>query len=101
MQTERINEHIEKIDEFFRSKFNKTEHEHLLGRTVKLGEEVGELCEAVLNDNAEQIGVKNTDLPSEVADVIISTLLIAKVKDLNVWDEVEKKLKAVRIKNSI
>lgn len=59
--------------------------ERLLSRTVKLNEEVGELCEAVLAEAGQQPRKDQVfDLEGEIADVIITTLLVAKQKNIDV-----------------
>jgi len=69
----------------------------ILFRTVKLNEEVGELCEAVLSYFSSQrkeklAGFDKNDLDDEFADVIITTLLLAKVMDVDVGKALEKKV---------
>lgn len=76
---------------------NFTHRERLLSRTVKLNEEVGELCEAILADTEQQPRKnKDFDLESEIADVIITTLLIAKEKNIDVTTALEKKMKKIK-----
>ncbi|MCK5042910.1 MAG: hypothetical protein KAJ20_00855 [Candidatus Aenigmarchaeota archaeon] len=69
----------------------------ILLRTVKLNEEMGELCEAVLSYFNSQrkeklVGFDKSDLDDEFADVIITTLLLAKVMDVDVGKALEKKV---------
>ena len=90
-----INTDIKRIDEYFRSNAEKyTERERTYARMVKLNEEVGELCEAILyeNDPHQRHKGKPIDLDSELADVIICSLLMANGREKDVWDEVRKKL---------
>ncbi len=54
--------------------------ERVFARTIKLSEEVGELAEAVLASESLQSkskSYKETSLEQELADVIITTLLLA------------------------
>ena len=66
----------------------------MLERVVKLNEEVGELCEAILTeyDHNQRKKDKSIDLDDEIADVIICTLLLAELRDENIWEVVDKKL---------
>jgi NTP pyrophosphatase (non-canonical NTP hydrolase) len=69
----------------------------ILARTVKLGEEFGELCEEVLAHNSKQRKQKldnhyKQNLPEEFADVIITTLLLAKTMDVDIEKALEEKM---------
>ena len=103
MEIRKIEKYIEVLDTHFRVKFkNSSEYERMLTRAVKLNEEVGELCEAVLHEGKEQREDKGgIDFGGEIADVIISTLMLARVKDVDVWGEVEKKLEKIKDWNDI
>ena len=71
--------------------------ERMLSRTVKLNEEVGELCEAVLAESNQQPRKGKTfDLEGEIADVIITTLLIAKQKEINVNEALITKIEKIK-----
>ncbi|MDC1205555.1 hypothetical protein N8083_01770 [Candidatus Pacebacteria bacterium] len=85
---------LEKIDPLL-SDADFSHRERTFSRTVKLTEEVGELCEAVLADaNQQQRKNKNFNLEEEIADVLITSLLIANHKNLDInqalTDKVEK-----------
>ena len=77
---------------------NYPDHEkRIMARTIKLSEEVGELCDEVLAFNAMQRREKqenhdSTNLPDEIADVLIVTLLLAKAMDVNVEKALEGKI---------
>lgn len=93
--TKEIIDTIQKIDSYFRQNDpSMSERERIFSRVVKLNEEVGELCEAVLyeQDMNQRAKDKNIDLDSELADVIICTLLLAQNREKNIVDEVIKKL---------
>lgn len=95
MNLEHLNENMKKFDEHFRQTGDSmTEKERLFSRVVKLNEEVGELCEAVLyeNDTNQRTKDKVIDLDSELADIIICTLLLAHGRPKNIWSEVDKKV---------
>ena len=77
-----------------------TQQEKILARTVKLTEELGELCNEVLAFNGDQRKEKlhnhNTDtLSEEFADVIIVALLLAKTMDVNVEEALRKKIEKI------
>lgn len=66
----------------------------ILARTVKLSEEVGELCNEILSFNKFQRKeklCKERNLDGEIADVIITTLLLAETVNVDV-------AKALRLK---
>ena len=92
---EKISERLQKIDNHFRKiSPDWSERERLFSRVVKLNEEVGELCEAVLyeNDSAQRQKKKKMDLDAELADILIVTLLIAQSREKDIWEELDKKL---------
>jgi NTP pyrophosphatase (non-canonical NTP hydrolase) len=71
-----------------------------LARMVKLTEEVGELAEQVLAHKALQRSDKlekreATDLPDEFADVILTTMLLAKTMDVDMHDALAKKIEKI------
>jgi NTP pyrophosphatase (non-canonical NTP hydrolase) len=95
MNIEKLTSDLQKFDNYFRDHGEAlTEKERLFSRVVKLNEEVGELCEAVLCefDSNQRKKEKEIDLDAELADVIICTLLLAQNRPKNIWDEVEKKV---------
>jgi NTP pyrophosphatase (non-canonical NTP hydrolase) len=90
-----ITERIQKIDAYFReTNTSMSERERIFSRLIKLQEEVGELAEAVLyeNDTNQRKKEKTIDLDSELADVMISTLVLAYGRERDVWTEIDKKL---------
>lgn len=93
---EEINKKLEAIDSHFR-KTETSEETRLLQRTVKLNEEVGELCEAVLCeiDPNQRDKKKEIDFASELADVAVCTLMLARSKNIDLLEEVNKKLEKV------
>lgn len=75
----------------------QTDKEKLYARTIKLNEEVGELCEEILAHNKDQREEKlqnksNDDLAYEIADVLITTLLIAEFLHIDPNDALQKKI---------
>jgi len=77
-----------------------TKSERILSRTVKLGEEFGELCDDVLSASKDQRKeklekLKEDNLSGEFADVIITTLLLAKSMDVDIKKALEKKIEKI------
>ena len=75
-------------------------HKRSLGRIVKLNEEIGELCEAVLCElglqrKAKLNKYKRSQLQDELGDVIITTMLLAKELDIDVKKSIKKKIKKI------
>lgn len=97
--TEEFSREIERIDDALVAKFGGSvqDERRLLERTVKLSEEVGELSEAVLSYLGGQRDVKLEDfkkshLDGEIADVIITALIIARSTDTDVSAAINDKL---------
>ncbi|NCF74868.1 MAG: hypothetical protein GWO87_00045 [Xanthomonadaceae bacterium] len=79
---------------------NSTQQEKILARTVKLTEELGELCNEVLVFNGDQRQEKlnkynKNNLPNEFADVIITALLLAKSMDVDIKKALTDKIKKI------
>ena len=88
-----------RITEAFSGKLS-TRQETVLARTVKLTEELGELCEEVLSFNGYQRQEKldaydKKNLSHEFADVIITTLLLAKSMDVDIRSALAEKIKKI------
>ena len=76
------------------------QEKRILARTVKLTEELGELCDEILAHNSIQRKQKldnhNKDnLSEEFADVIITTLLLAKAMNVDIEKALERKIEKV------
>jgi NTP pyrophosphatase (non-canonical NTP hydrolase) len=76
------------------------QEKRILARTVKLTEELGELCDEVLAHNSLQRKQKldnhdKENLPEEFADVIITALLLAKAMNVDIEKALEKKVEKV------
>jgi NTP pyrophosphatase (non-canonical NTP hydrolase) len=76
------------------------QEKRILARTVKLSEELGELCNAILATHSMQRKEKlanhnRKNLSEEFADVIITTLLLAKSMDINIEKALEEKVKQI------
>ena len=73
------------------------QEKRILARTVKLSEELGELCDEVLSFNAMQRKDKmgnydGENLAEEFADVLITTLLLAKSMDVDIEEALKIKI---------
>ena len=76
------------------------QEKRILARTVKLSEELGELCNEVLSFNSLQRKEKmeNHDagnLSEEFADVLITALLFAKAMNINIEKALEGKIEKI------
>lgn len=91
----------EQNEKLISSKSDVRLSERVLARMVKLTEEVGELADEVLasqgDQRQEKMGEKNKEsLENEVADVLITTLLLAEILNVDVSVSLEKKMKKIR-----
>ena len=79
---------------------DKTQTEWIYAQTIKLNEEVGELCEEVLAENGDQRAekLKNRDpnaLAYEIADVITTALVLADELDIDINKAIKEKMKKI------
>lgn len=106
MNFEYFKKFIEEQDQLFRSlDTTLSEKEHVLYRTIKIGEEYGELCDAILSSGGNQRKNKLTkykegDLEGEFADVIITTFLLAEAMKINLYDAIIKKTEKIKNKHN-
>lgn len=96
-----INEYSQKLE----SKFGKYDDKEklILSSTVKLTEELGELCDEVMTFNSRQHKEKLADhddenLPAEFADVLLAVFMLAKDMDVNLDEAVKKKIEKIKTK---
>ncbi|MFH0712793.1 MAG: MazG nucleotide pyrophosphohydrolase domain-containing protein [Candidatus Jorgensenbacteria bacterium] len=99
MQLKGLRKFIKKEDKRLRKHYGnyKDEEKRILARTVKLTEELGELCDEVLTYSSLQRDekLKNHDkdnLLEEFADVVITTLLLAEVMNVNIEKALKRKI---------
>jgi NTP pyrophosphatase (non-canonical NTP hydrolase) len=76
------------------------QEKRILTRAVKVSEELGELCQEVLLHNSLQRKEKmakrsDEKLAEEFADVLITTLLLAKAADINIEKALESKMQKI------
>jgi len=79
---------------------DETKDKRTLFRTIKLMEEMGELCEEVLGFSCTQRKEKMRErdeekLEEELADVLIVLLLLAENMEADVFSAVKKKIKKI------
>jgi len=102
MLSKELLEYIDWQDEHLRSLHGNysDEQKRALARTVKLQEESGELAEAVLAwcsfQRSEKMENKAMKMPNEIADVIITTLLIAKTTGIDVNEALREKIAVIK-----
>ena len=99
MEIKELMDFITLEDKRLKEKFGHyaDEEKRTLARTVKVGEEFGELCDEILSKMSLQRKEKLTksdkeNLEKEFADVIITTLLLAKSIDIDVAKAIENKI---------
>ena len=75
------------------------QEKRILARTVKLTEELGELCNEILAhisfQRKQKLDNHKENLPEEFADVIITTLLLAKAMNIDIEKALKKKIEKV------
>ena len=90
-----IQQKITTLDKHFKStNTDFSERERVFSRVIKLNEEVGELCEAVLAelDKNQREKDRSISVDDELADVMICALLLAEQRNVPLWKNVEEKL---------
>ena len=97
MELKELLKFIELQDGRLKRYYNIDKDKQILARAVKLAEEVGELSNEVLahsslqsKDKLEKID--KTNLSVEFADVIITTLLLAKAMDVDIESAIDNKV---------
>lgn len=90
---------IEKFEQLYELFYSKASEKHPVFQAAKIAEETGEAINLVFKlvgfrretYNVEEIREK---LSSELADVVITTFVCAKICDVDLWIAVDKKLNA-------
>lgn len=104
MSFEEFQEFIDGQDAPFRS-LNQQDQEvqRIFARTIKLGEEYGELCDEVLASAGDQRKDKldeSRELEGEFADVVITTFLLAKAMNVDMSEALSMKIKKIQEKHN-
>ena len=102
MQFEDLKAFIKKEDGRLREQYGPTldQEKRALARTVKLVEEVGELCSEVLARQTLQRQEKlersaGSNMANEFADVIITVLLLAETMGVNIEEALARKIETI------
>ena len=102
MELKKLLKFIEIEDEYLKKYYGgySDQEKRILARTVKLTEELGELCNEVLTHNSLQKKQKldnhdKENLSEEFADVVITTLLLAKAMNIDIEKALERKVEKV------
>ena len=102
MELKDLKKFIKKEDKRLRASYGnyKDEEKRILARTVKLAEELGELCDEVLAYNSFQRKDKLAkhdvnNLPEEFADVLITTLLLAEAMKVDIDKALKTKIEKI------
>jgi NTP pyrophosphatase (non-canonical NTP hydrolase) len=95
-----IKQENQRLDKFL-GKRRRNQQTRAFAQTVKVNEEVGELCNAVLDNYSLQRKKKSkkgkeNELVKELADVLITTLLLADTLKIDVKKALEKKTKLIK-----
>jgi len=106
--TDEFLEWINDVDRRLVEKYKIDTHDdkRILARTVKLSEEVGELSEAVLSYVSDQRAEKldqfdKSHLDAEIADVIITALVIARATKTDANVAIINKLKIIQERGGV
>ncbi len=105
MNLETFQQFIDEQDALFRSRpsMGQTDKDRVFARTIKLGEEYGELCDEVLASVGDQRKGKldeDRDLEGEFADVVIVTFLLAKAMNVDMASALENKIQKIKEKHN-
>ncbi len=98
MISNKLTDFVDKHYEWLRKIYHLDDKQkEILFRAVKLSEEVGELSQEILSHNSLQLkrkldNYKKENLEGEFADVIITTLLLAKAVDVDIKKALENKI---------
>lgn len=101
MQLQELLDFVEKVDGYFQNIHPDMDKEkRSLLRSVKLTEEVGELNEQLLGHygyvrKEKSDRISDEKLAHEIADVIISTIMLAKAVDVDVPKALASKMKEI------
>lgn len=105
MTFEELSKFIKEYNQKLESKYGKYDdkEKRMLSSTVKLTEELGELCDEVLASNSRQrpeklTGHTNENLPAEFADVLLAVFMLAEDMDVNLDEAVKKKIDKIKAK---
>lgn len=107
MTIEELQKFMDDQDAYFRTHRagDFSDREHVFARTIKLGEEYGELCDEVLasiNGQRQEkiVSREAAHLEDEFADVLITTFMLAKAMKVDVMGVLDHKVQKIRERNA-
>ncbi len=105
MTIEELQKFIDDQHALFRKVKKQTKKDRIFARTIKLGEEYGELCDQVLASVGDQRKTKlakgkTHDLEDEFADVLIVTFMLAKAMNVDIMRALDHKVQKIREKHN-
>lgn len=105
MTFEEFQHFIDQQDALFKSvkAVEQNERERIFARTIKLGEEYGELCDEVLASVGDQRKGKLDevhDIEGEFADVVIVAFLLAKAMNIDMQKALGQKIERIKEKHN-
>jgi len=106
MELKDLKAFIKEEDQHLQERYGYVDEEkRILARTVKITEELGELCDEVLSFNSLQRQDKLdkhdlNNLSDEFADVILTTLLLAETMKVDIEQALNNKIEKIRLRRS-
>jgi NTP pyrophosphatase (non-canonical NTP hydrolase) len=87
-----------------REHYNLSNEEAKMRAALKIPEEVGELMDEILKNlklqrKEKMVGADKKELEKEIADVILTTMILAKIFDVDIEKALEEKIAIVRERN--
>ncbi|MCF7899814.1 hypothetical protein K9L05_04185 [Candidatus Babeliales bacterium] len=107
MELKELTKFIQKEGERLKSFYNNCDNEKMiLAITVKLNEEVGELCQEVLGNlkflRKEKLDKHTPEtLKEEFADVIITSLILVNQMGIDIEQAIEEKIEKINKRNNL
>lgn len=101
MTLKEFQQFIDEQHAFFKRVKKQTNKDRIFARTIKLGEEYGELCDAVLGSVGDQRKTKLAkekigNLEGEFSDVLIVLFMLAKAMDVDIMEALDHKVQKIR-----
>lgn len=105
MTLEEFRQFIDEQHVFFRKVKKQSRKDRIFARTIKLGEEYGELCDEVLASVGDQrrtklARVKSGDLEGEFADVMVVLFMLAKAMDIDIMCALDAKIQKLKARHN-
>ncbi len=105
MTLQEFQEFIELQHAYYRKVKRQTKKDRIYARTIKLGEEYGELCDEVLEYMHDQRASKSRrhhvgDLEGEFADVMVVLFMLAKAMDVDIMRALDAKIRRIKSRHN-